>query len=64
MRRTIAGFLPRLDIDAVHAADIPLHLEYIWQDEDDAVVTLRPVWTLGEGPFFVDARTGQPGRNG
>ncbi|MCB9876838.1 MAG: hypothetical protein H6835_04465 [Planctomycetes bacterium] len=64
VRRTIAGFLPALGFDAALAADIPLHLDYIWQGEEDGVVTLRPVWMLGEGPFLVDARTGTPGRNG
>jgi hypothetical protein len=64
VRRTIAGFFPSLGIDASHAAEVTLHLRYVWQDGDEQTVELRPVWIVGDGPFLVDARTGVPGRDG
>lgn len=64
VRRTIAGFFPSLGIDASHAAEVKLHLQYVWQNGDEQSVELRPVWIVGDGPFLVDARTGVPGRDG
>ena len=43
---------------------IPRNLLYIWCDGTEDSAELRPVWMLGEGPFLIDAHTGQPGRNG
>ena len=40
------------------------NLLYIWCDGNEDSAELRPVWMLGEGPFLLDAHTGQPGRNG
>ncbi|MCU0867268.1 MAG: hypothetical protein MUC36_26090 [Planctomycetes bacterium] len=40
------------------------NLRYIVSDIKEDSADLRPVWMLGEGPFLLDAHTGQPGRNG
>ena len=64
VRRTISSFLPNLGIDASHAADVKLRMQYVWQSGNDKSAELRPVWLLGQGPFLVDARTGEPGRDG
>lgn len=41
-------------------------LTFLWESETEAGdrMRLRPVWILGEGPFLIDAHTGEPGRNG
>jgi hypothetical protein len=45
---------------------VPLTLTFIWEsaNETGERIRLRPVWMLGDGPFLIDAHTGEPGRNG
>lgn len=64
VRRVASAVLRELGAADVDAQDVPLRLEFIWQEGDGASAVLHPVWTMGPGPFFVDARTGAPGRNG
>lgn len=64
IRSKVAEVLQAIGQDPSRAKEVPLQLEYISTYTRTNSWPLRPVWVLGSGPFFVDARTGEPGRNG
>jgi hypothetical protein len=41
-----------------------LQFLYDWRPNSGERDQLRPVWLLDDGPFLIDAHTGEPGRNG
>jgi len=63
-RARIAEVLQSMGRDAAEAADVPMHLHFLWSGGDEKSSELRPVWLLGDGPGYLDAVTGVPGRNG
>jgi len=64
-RERLAEVLRSLGQDTAMANDCPMHLEFLYSHTAEVVdFELRPVWTMGDGPGFLDAVTGQPGRNG
>ena len=62
----VARVLSALDQDHQPAAKVRRTLQYLydWRAKSGDRIQLRPVWVLGDGPFFVDAHTGEPGRDG
>lgn len=63
-RECVAAALRSMGRDPAEAASYPMHLGYLYDDGDEESAVLRPVWWIGDGPGYVDAVTGNPGRNG
>jgi len=63
-RNAVARVLRDLGRADQPAESVPLTLQYIYDWRSDDSVDLRPVWMLADGPFVIDAHTGEPGRNG
>jgi hypothetical protein len=63
-RRGIMELLRALGQGDVDPERVARNLLYIVGDGTDDSAELHPVWMLGDGPFLLDAHTGEPGRNG
>lgn len=64
VRLLLAQTLRDLGEDDALARDLGMHLEFLYADGDEDSCELRPVWMLGGGPGYIDAHTGEVGRNG
>ncbi|MCC7062784.1 MAG: hypothetical protein IT456_08275 [Planctomycetes bacterium] len=63
-REQFAQVLRSMGQDTAMVRDCSMHLEFLYATGDETSCELRPVWMIGDGPGFLDAVTGQPGRNG
>lgn len=64
IRSKVAEVLKLIGFDPSLAEQAPLRLEFVEPFDETSSWALRPVWMLVPGPFYVDARTGAPGRFG
>jgi hypothetical protein len=63
-RARLAEVLRSLGQDTSTAASCPMRLQFMWDHGDEKTCELRPIWSIGDGPGYLDAVTGAPGRNG
>ncbi len=64
IRSKVAEVLKLIGLEPSRAEQAPLRLEFVEPFDETSSWALRPVWMLVPGPFYVDARTGEPGRFG
>jgi hypothetical protein len=64
IRSKVAEVLKLIGLEPSRAEQAPLRLEFVEPFDETSSWALSPVWMLVPGPFYVDARTGEPGRFG